>query len=38
MAISFFMVRWIQEKSSQGNEDAIDNAREVLSYCQNALC
>ncbi|KAF6982051.1 hypothetical protein CFC21_000489, partial [Triticum aestivum] len=38
MAISFFMVRWIEEKSSRGNEDAIDNAREVLSYCQNALC
>ncbi|VAH00982.1 unnamed protein product [Triticum turgidum subsp. durum] len=37
-AISFFMVRWIEEKSSRGNEDAIDNAREVLSYCQNALC
>ncbi|KAF6993159.1 hypothetical protein CFC21_010089, partial [Triticum aestivum] len=38
MAISFFMVRWIEEKPSQGNEDAIDNARKVLSYCQNALC
>ncbi|XP_037473990.1 uncharacterized protein LOC119350091 [Triticum dicoccoides] len=38
MAISFFMVRWIEEKSSPGNEDAIDNAWEVLSYCQNALC
>ncbi|VAH95656.1 unnamed protein product [Triticum turgidum subsp. durum] len=37
MAISFFMERWIEEKSSQGNKDAIDNAREVLSYCQKAL-
>ncbi|KAE8819621.1 Protein saal1 [Hordeum vulgare] len=45
VAISFFMERWIEEKSSQGNEDdapptgdSIDNAREVLSYCQKALC
>ncbi|KAM3406324.1 hypothetical protein ACQJBY_000425 [Aegilops geniculata] len=37
MAISFFMERWIEEKSSQGNEDAIHNARKVLSYCQKAL-
>lgn len=44
MAISFFMERWIEEKSSQGEEDdapptgdSIGNAREVLSYCQKAL-
>uniref|UniRef100_A0A453H2Y0 Protein saal1 n=1 Tax=Aegilops tauschii subsp. strangulata TaxID=200361 RepID=A0A453H2Y0_AEGTS len=37
VAISFFMERWIEEKSSQGNEDSIGNAREVLSYCQKAL-
>ncbi|XP_048569186.1 protein saal1 [Triticum urartu] len=37
MAISFFMERWIEEKSSRGNKDAIDNAREVLSYCQKVL-
>ncbi|VAI01094.1 unnamed protein product [Triticum turgidum subsp. durum] len=35
VAISFFMERWIDEKSSTG--DSIDNAREVLSYCQKAL-
>ncbi|VAH12937.1 unnamed protein product [Triticum turgidum subsp. durum] len=37
MAISFFIERWIEQKSSQGNEDAINNARKVLSYCQKAL-
>lgn len=42
-AISFVMERWITEKSSQSKEDAtptgtsIDNARELLSYCQKML-
>uniref|UniRef100_A0ACD5WAG8 Uncharacterized protein n=1 Tax=Avena sativa TaxID=4498 RepID=A0ACD5WAG8_AVESA len=42
-AISFVMERWIEEKSSQSNQDApltgnsIDSAREVLSYCHKAL-
>ncbi|XBH95478.1 hypothetical protein VPH35_086032 [Triticum aestivum] len=35
MAISFFMERWIKVKSSTG--DSINNAQEVLSYCQKAL-
>ncbi|KAM3294837.1 hypothetical protein ACQJBY_037609 [Aegilops geniculata] len=37
VAISSFMERWIEEKSSQGNEGSIGNAREVLGYCQKAL-
>ncbi|KAM3188909.1 hypothetical protein ACQJBY_067700 [Aegilops geniculata] len=37
VAISFLMERWIEEKSSQGNEGSIGNAQEVLSYCQKAL-
>ncbi|XBH53851.1 hypothetical protein VPH35_076265 [Triticum aestivum] len=37
VAISFFMERWIEEKSSQSNEGSIGNAREVLGYCQKAL-